>query len=39
MSIKKFREEREFKVAEVQLPLKINGKMTTAWIDSGLPIL
>ena len=32
------KKEHKLKVAEVQLPLKLNGKMTTAWIDSGSPI-
>ena len=34
-SIRKKKEEHEYKVAGVQLPLKINGKTTTAWIESG----
>ena len=37
MSIRR-KEETELRVAEAKLALKINGKATQAWIDSGSPI-
>ena len=37
-TIRKKKEQHKFRVAGVQLPLKINGKKTKVWIDSGSPI-
>ena len=34
----KSRRETELKVAGAQLPIKINGRQTNVWIDSGSPI-
>ena len=34
----KSRRETEFKVAGARLPIKVNGKQTNVWIDSGSPI-
>ena len=32
------RKETELKVAGARLPIKLNGKQTNFWIDSGSPI-
>ena len=34
----KSRKENELKVAGAKLPIRINGKQTSVWIDSGSPI-
>ena len=34
----KSRKETELKVAGARLPIKVNGKQTNVWIDSGSPI-
>ena len=34
----KSRRETELKLAGARLPIKVNGKQTNAWIDSGSPI-
>ena len=36
---KKHKRVTELKVAGAQLPIKVNGKPTRVWIDSGSPIL
>ena len=34
----KSRKETELKVAGARLPIKVNGKQTNVWIDSGSPV-